>query len=139
MYIIGRIKLTLTGVKPSKWQENLLKEALKESLLFINSKYEIDVTNLVTLRLSTPCRFAKYIHGKGIIRIDLQNSNVNLYKLKTLGEYSTFIKTGYKISYICQLIHELTHLIQDLDNRKYSEVETTKNEVEYLRMKKVIV
>ena len=35
---------------------------------------------------------------------------------------------GYKTS----LIHELTHFIQYLQKRTYSEVETTKNELEYL-------
>lgn len=121
------------GVKLNKWQQPIMDQAIVDSLKFIKDKYNVDVSDLATLKYSNTCRFAYYQHNKGIIRIDLKRTFVKLYSRKTLGEYETQLDSlGYKISWTCQLIHEFTHLIQDIDNRCFSEVETTQNEIEYL-------
>lgn len=44
------------------------------------------------------------------------------------------LKVGYDLGITTAIIHELTHHIQNLQKRKYSEVETTQNEIDYLLM-----
>ena len=127
------MKITNTGL--AKWQSKLLNESIEIAEKFICDKYKLDksMLDLVSLRCSNTCRSAVYYHGYGEIRLDLKTIDVRLYKKKTLGEYQTHIRSvGSKISWTCQLIHELTHFIQDLEGYCYSEVETTKNELEYL-------
>jgi hypothetical protein len=43
------------------------------------------------------------------------------------------LNVGNYVQIICALIHELTHHIQYNEKRKSSELETTHNEVEFLR------
>ena len=125
-----------TGTKLMKWQKIIVDDSVKLAVKFIKNKYNIDESlfDLVTIHFSNTCRFAKYKSGYGVIRINLKDKDVLLYDKKSLGSYNTQIRNvGYKISWTCQIIHELTHFIQDLENRCFSEVETTQNELEYLR------
>jgi len=118
-----------------KWQQRVIKEASEIAENFITKKYNIDndIFELVELRISNTCRFAKYNTGYGKIRLNGKLNFVNLYDKKSIGSYKKIISSiGYKVSYICQLIHELTHFVQDLEDRCFSEVETTQNEIEYL-------
>lgn len=41
---------------------------------------------------------------------------------------------GTETQVACSVVHELTHYVQKKEGRKYSEVETTRNEIDYLRM-----
>lgn len=127
--------MQITGAKLTKWQEKLLTQAIQISADFIQQKYhlEIDIKELITIRCSNTCRFAYYTQGKGLIRLNLKATSIRLYDKKTLGNYPTQVKGGFLHSYVCQLIHEMTHLVQDIEDRCYSEVETTRNELEYLR------
>jgi len=120
--------------KLPKWQQKVILQAVKDAETFISNKYNIDCFDLVTLQPSNTCRFAKYTYGTGIIRLDLKRDFVKLYDRKTLGNYQTkFNSVGFLVSYTSQLIHELTHFVQDLEDRCFSEVETTQNELEYLK------
>ena len=128
--------MKITGTKLARWQKNILDKSISDEVDFIYNKYNFDKSlfDLITLRCSTSCRFAKYNKGIGLVRVDLKDTTVRLYNKKTLGVYNTNIKSvGSKISWTCQLIHELTHFVQDLEERCFSEVETTQNEIEYLR------
>lgn len=49
-----------------------------------------------------------------------------LYEKKSIGKYKLKLNVGNKIQMSCALIHELTHHIQFLEGRIFSEVETTK-------------
>jgi hypothetical protein len=42
---------------------------------------------------------------------------------------------GYDIAIPSQIIHELTHYVQFLEKRRFSEVETTRNEIAFLKKK----
>lgn len=120
--------------KLPKWQQRVISQAVSISETFIKEKYNIDCFDLITLKPSNTCRFAKYTFGTGLIRLDLKSDSVILYEKKSIGEYNSHIKSvGFLVSYTCQLIHELTHFMQDLEGRCFSEVETTKNEIEYLK------
>ena len=57
-----------------------------------------------------------------------------LYKKKSLKLATYDLHVGNYIQVICSLIHELTHHIQYNENRSRSELETTRNEVEFLRL-----
>lgn len=125
--------------KLPKWQQKVILQAVKDAETFISNKYNIDCFDLVTLQPSNTCRFAKYSPSVGKIRLELKRDTIHLYERKTLGKYQTTIKSvGFLVSYTSQLIHELTHFIQDLENRCFSEVETTQNELEYLKSINII-
>lgn len=72
----------------------------------------------------------KYI--KPTCCIAVRDTN-KLYRMKSLNLKYYQVKTGLQVQTICAVIHELTHHIQHNENRSRSELETTKNEVEYLR------
>ena len=58
---------------------------------------------------------------------------IRLYEFNSIGNYKIiFPNLGYKFSYAAQLIHEITHFVQDLEGRVFSEVETTINEIKFL-------
>lgn len=120
------------GIIP-KWQQRVIAEAVKQAEDFICSLYDVDCFDLVTLKTSRSCYQAKYYPGYGLIKIDIERNEVYLYNIKIFGSYRTYIPaTGYLISYTTQLIHELTHFVQDLGNKKFHEYETTLNEIDYL-------
>jgi TATA-box binding protein (TBP) (component of TFIID and TFIIIB) len=52
---------------------------------------------------------------------------------KRIGLWAPLIYCTLGESITLQAIHELTHHIQHDQNRKYSEVETTLNEIEYAK------
>ena len=54
------------------------------------------------------------------------------YDRKTVGITSKGIVVPKLLRITITLIHELTHAVQHFEDRKYSEVETTENEIEYV-------
>jgi hypothetical protein len=75
----------------------------------------------------------RYMNGKrikiGLRRCDFYLSYCKkLEYLSPIGGIPIDRYDGYKVC----LIHELTHFVQQLQNRNNSEKETTKNELEYL-------
>ena len=61
-------------------------------------------------------------------------SELYLYEKKSLKLKRYSLNIGNYIQILCALVHELTHHIQYNENRTRSELETTKNEVEFLRV-----
>lgn len=119
--------------KLPKWQVILVHDAITESARFIKDKYNVDFYKTdVKIKVSNTCRRSLYYHN-GHIRLNGKSRTWVTYKKKTIGVYSDHIILGLPLSYIVNLIHELTHLIQNIQMRKYSEVETTLNEIEYIR------
>lgn len=59
-------------------------------------------------------------------------SGLYLYKRKSLGEYAHYMNVGIEVQVGCALVHEFTHHIQRLEGRPFSEVETTRNELQFL-------
>jgi len=135
IFVIFVIMIILNIDKLPKWQQPIVKNSVDIAEHYIRCKYGVDCFDLVTLKCSNTCRFAKYTPGYGHIRLDLKRNYIELYTMKSIGSYNKRINhCGLETSYICQLIHELTHFVQDIENRCFSEVETTKNELEYLKI-----
>ena len=60
---------------------------------------------------------------------------LHLYNKQSIGLTTPKegLNVGYVIGTTCAIIHELTHYVQGKEGRKYSEVETTINEIDYLK------
>lgn len=56
-----------------------------------------------------------------------------LYDMKSLGIKKHSIFTGSIIQMVCAIIHELTHHVQYEQKRSRGELETTANELQYLK------
>lgn len=122
--------------KLPKWQQNTMLSAINIAKDFIIKKYNIENFNDVSLKFSSTARGAYYMKSKKLIRISTIRRNIFLYDRKTIGEYKRFYKDMMWLDcYATQLIHELTHYVQHRENRKFSEIETTMNELEYLKQK----
>ena len=126
-----------------KWQKQLIDKALMDTQTFLMRKYSLSqeayniMLNKVNLKYSSTCRFAKIVYSDPpTIRINLNRFNyVLLYDKKTIGNYDPEIRTIEHHAYSSQFIHEFTHLYLHINRLKQSEVETTKNEIEYLESK----
>lgn len=53
---------------------------------------------------------------------------------KQFGQVRQGVNIGYTLNMAAAIVHEFTHYIQYLENRKYSEVETTANELEFFKV-----
>jgi len=117
--------------------------------LYKNPKVKNQLDNLIQddIHWSNTCRFAKfrkrgfriYKRGKYMsnrdkpIRIQNNREIWYTYKRKTIGLTADCLQCGIQPSIEFQLIHELTHIVQYIENRNMSEVETTRNEIEYAK------
>lgn len=54
------------------------------------------------------------------------------YSRKSIGVTANKLPVGYEIGTALVIIHELTHHIQAIEHRKFSEVETTQNEMDFI-------
>ena len=139
-------------------KEDLYNEYLNSAVTFIIGKYDDEnVTDLLSkmtiddIHWSSTCRFAKFRH-RGYqnfkrqgspkyrrgnrdkpIRIQLKRNVWKTYDMKTVGVTATYIKCSDKKCIETQLVHELTHMVQKIQDRKMGEVETTSNEIEYVK------
>lgn len=115
-------------------------ENLQLAVDFIRSKYP-DYTKgkKVNIKLSGINTRPMFYHPSkenpgGLVRIGA-TSVIYLYKRKSVGlttpEHG--IHSGYLIATQCALVHELTHWVQSLRGSRYGEVETTRNEIEFLQ------
>jgi len=133
----------------SKFERSTLLPAIDEAKSFLRTIYG-DQVNLENVN---------YIFNKGVrsryYRNEITNELVNckyllpnvcisvrndliLYQKKSLKLKNYQIKVDLYTQVICALIHELTHHIQYELNAPISELETTKNEVDYLKIYKPI-
>ena len=77
-----------------------------------------------------------YYNKNGNVAIAVRHK-LHLYNKQTVGLTTPKqgLAVGYVIGTTCAIIHELTHYIQGMEGRKFSEVETTQNEIDYLKEK----
>jgi hypothetical protein len=123
--------------KQPKYIRKALDQGLENAVKFIEEYYpsfNIDNFSEVLIKPSNTCRFAQYCPIDKTIRLDLNHSKWWTYKKKTVGLYADGIYIDLIASLSTQLVHEMTHHIQNCEERKYSEVETTKNEIEWMRV-----
>lgn len=73
-----------------------------------------------TQRINVCCRYDLYLYRKANAGLTTPPKGLNV---------------GIQIQTACAIIHELTHYVQGTENRKFSEVETTQNEIKYLKQK----
>ena len=125
-----------------KYMKMAIHDAIPKAFDFIRSKYgdKFDDVIMVFQPYATRSRYysnATTPHpkwgSKPVVTISCK-SILHLYEKKSIGDYKTEINVGSKIQIACSLIHELTHHAQYLERRIYSEVETTKNELEFIRI-----
>ena len=131
-----------------KIEEHQYEEGLQECKRWLENKYDGLTENkewndfgLKDIHISKS-GFSSGWYGQGSpkrmngkrIKIGLRGCDLTSSYCKKL-EYLTPIGGIYVhryVGYKHTLLHELTHLIQYIQQRTYSEVETTKNELEYL-------
>lgn len=98
-------------------------------------KYDID------FHFSRNARFGKFSYN-GPKSKDMYNLKIRIehtrdawlsYKKKTVGRYARVRNIDRQISYEIELVHELTHLVQAYFEEPFSEVETTENEMQYVK------
>lgn len=120
--------------KLRKWQQRLYSKAEVDAINYIIDKYHIGVDELDKVNIKfTNSLNSKYYKNEFVIKLSINNySFIYLYDRKKIGNYNKYIRTTSYHSYASMLIHELTHYIQHIQNRKFSEIETTRNEIEYL-------
>ena len=129
------IKNTTARSIPMK-QQKVFKEAFHVALKFIIEKYG-NLNWDVEIKLSNTCRFSKHAYWRKrdrpcIIRINGRRRKWYSYNRKTVGAMANGIPISQKTAYTLSLIHELTHHVQYLQERQFSEVETTRNEIEFV-------
>lgn len=124
--------------KHPKYLRKAIDQAVLNAVKFFEDyypKFSMSKFDGITVKLSKTCSFAYYDETKGVIRIDQNRLLWHTYIRKTVGVYAFNIKHVDLIASITvQLIHEMTHHIQHCEDRKFSEVETTKNEIEWMRV-----
>lgn len=68
-----------------------------------------------------------------LIKLHVSNKCWSTYRRKRVGMYADNIVVDFELAFTLRLIHELTHYVQFLQGRILSEVETTRNEIEYVK------
>ena len=121
-----------------KWKITLFEQAFGDASKFIRKKYKLsliafhDLLKGYVIKINPKQKPSIYIEGKLITIAGDRWNFIYLYERKSIGNYHRVNKVSHHHGFASQLIHELTHLIQHIEKRKYSEVETTRNEIEYL-------
>ena len=125
--------------KLPKWQQRLLLNDINDSYEYILKQYpdiSKQMLSLIYIKASNTCKFSKFRTNNNKIRLNLSEpSKIRLYERKSIGQYNPIINTISHHAYASSLIHEITHYIQKIQNRKFSETETTINEINYLKSK----
>lgn len=115
------------------WQQRMTHQAITNATKFLSKKYNFDFYKVnCNIKISNTCRFSYYCSDESLIRLQGKIKKWITYKRKGVGVWADCIEIGYELKYTLSLIHEFTHLIQDKEKRKASEIETTKNEIEYV-------
>lgn len=130
--------MKLITPKLPKWHPDI-NECLEMATDFIHERYGYDVTNMpIEIKITKGNRGRFYSnmrssHIKPYIQCNIHNK-LYLYTRKTVGLTTPEkgLHVGYFIGMVTCMIHEITHFIQYIEGRRYSEVETTQNEVDYL-------
>ena len=137
--------INLVTKMPKSTRRNF-EEAVIWASMFLKEKYGVDIENdapynILTVKYSKTARFAKFTHTNKPTRGWTYISHVRItgrtewltYQKKTVGLYSDGMRIGEMLGFAIELIHEFTHVIQFVERRQASEVETTRNEIEFIR------
>ena len=122
-----------------KNKNDLKQKATERAIGFLRNKYdfcdELEKFIADTELWFTNSRRAFYYPNKRSAKIGLGGGNKwHTYDRKTVGKTSNGIVVPELLLVTITIVHELTHAIQHFQNRKYSEVETTQNEIEYVKI-----
>ena len=113
-------------------QKQIAQQAAGSAWEWLCAKYEVRAA-MPLYYVSRAGRFPKYVHSKWRVRIAAKRGQWATYIKKTVGVYANWIPCTIYESWTLQFVHEFTHAIQGDQRRRYSEVETTRNEIEFAR------
>jgi len=121
-------------------KKKIVERAIVKAMLFINNKYPHICFDDV------PVRFSNTRHGSNFWLPDNVKNGIGEVNIATHGYLFLYKKVtaslttphggllvGCELQVVTSIIHELTHFVQGYERRLYSEVETTANEIEYLK------
>lgn len=117
-----------------QWAKPKIDTALTSALLWLKKKYPHIDFHAVQLNFSVTRNGSLYYSENGKVAIALRHK-LHLYSKQTVGLTTPKegLNVGYVIGTTCAIIHELTHYVQGIEGRRFSEVETTQNEIDYIK------
>ena len=119
---------------------NKIPGLLSEALSWMKSRYnDINFSNLEFI-FSAGYSRSRYFRNETNPKYTIPTVCIStgwelwLYEKKSLGIKKTHLYVGSEVQMVCALIHELTHHVQyEKKERIGNELDTTKNELEYLK------
>jgi hypothetical protein len=117
-----------------KWALPKIMESIKLGTEWITKKYpHIDFSKAI-VNFSITRNGSNFWSKNGIVNVKVGHK-IQYYIRHTVGLTTprTGLNVGYVIATTSHLIHELTHYVQGVEGRKFSEIETTQNEIDFLR------
>jgi len=121
-----------------KDKEELKRKAVDRAIEFVAQKYEATDELMKHLQDTelwfTNRRRAWYCPTRRKIKVGLSKRRWITYNRKTIGMTSNGTTLPKLLHITLILILEFTHAVQDFQGRKYSEVETVRNEIEYVKL-----
>ena len=121
-----------------KNKDDLKKKAISRAREYLATRYEM--TDDLRKHLDDTEVWFTNGHGgwyrseRRQVKVGIGRDKWYTYKRKTVGKMSRGISVPQLLCVTIILLHELTHAVQHFEGRKYSEVETTENEIEYVGM-----
>lgn len=117
-----------------KYKIKAVANAIEKATAFLKERYPNLSFDGVSINFSNTRHGSYFYHSDASINVCAKDK-IFLYKKATceLTSPPDGLNTGCEIQTTCAIIHEITHYIQWLEKRKYSEVETTQNEIDYLK------
>src|SRR5512140_1631853 len=115
-----------------KSKRQVAEDAATRAWEWICKKYDVEAV-MPSYYLSVSGRFPKFLLRKRRVRIAEKRLKWATYVRKRAGAYANWIPCTREESWTLQFVHEFTHAIQRDQQRLYSEVETTRNEIEFAR------
>jgi len=127
--------------KVPQYLEEPLKEGIRMGTEFVYEKYGKETFTDCVLLVRPDARNGCYYsnlspHPKfetNPVAIISCRTHLYLYEKKRLGKYKQGLCVGYEICCATCVVHELTHHAQFKRDRSSGELETTANEIEFIR------
>lgn len=119
----------------------VLDDAIEMAYGFLCARYGWKFNNVVMV-IQPTARRSRYfsndrtphkVYGKTPVATIACHSKLYLYEKKTLGQYRQGLNIGYLPNIACSMVHELTHHVQFMEGRPMGELETTHNEIDFLK------
>lgn len=125
------------------WLKTAIDAAVPQAMDFLTDKYGAIFDN-VNIVIQPNSRRSRYFDNKDephakfgsepVATISCR-SQLQLYTKNSLGKYKQGVNVGPTVQIACSIIHELTHHYQHVKGLSYGELETTANELEFLRIR----